>query len=749
MSTEASKTIGKSETAPRPGIGESGSTLQAMAAHTTARLEETGCYYGVEELGLKTDSYLKYESFHARMRAAVVNARESSKKICASPGVREVGESVVAFYTPEGDSIVLSTGIMVHVHTLSRFIKWMIDNDYERDPGIAHGDIFCNNDPFISDVHPPDLMNVIPVFWEGEVIGWVGAVAHQLEIGGVHGGANMSTTAERFGQGMIISAEKVGSNDEIRRDFLVRAEMNLRTPIYFILDEKAMVGACVEVRETVCELVREYGLDFYKRGIREIIEEGRRAHLERMKLQTVPGRYRGAAFCGHLFSGKRGASALSRDVIVHTPLEMNIATDGFMEIDFEGAGSSMWNAFNCPPSAMEGGFFVTLTQFMDYDGKVSDGCWFATNMLLPEGTWCNPGDHLTSTSSAWASLMPGFGCLQRMVSRAFLARGFYEEVFLGQCNTPIMEGGGINQYGQKFGGQNLECAAEGSGARGVMDGIDCGYVGWNPESDLGNIEIWEQTLPILYFGRRIWTDALGAGKYRSGATFSSLLKIHNSPIYNMVSTIHSDKVFDNQGLCGGYPGPSLRFSHVSRETNLDEIIAARKPLPHVEGDPHDPDMKKLVDGKFTTVEGIFLDDALTDGDLFQFFYNTAGGYGDPIERDPELARIDLDKGIQTPPILARVCGIVASYDDNTRRHAIDVEATDEARKAMREARLARAVPVQEWLDGEKKKIEARQLGDPAKEMFDDIFKVSPKWAEEYREFWGLPDEFDFGTNAIR
>ncbi|MCE2390213.1 MAG: hydantoinase B/oxoprolinase family protein [Proteobacteria bacterium] len=245
------------------GIGEAGRTLIEMASENSRLFEESGRYHGVYDLDLKQKSYLKYESFHARLRSAVVNARESAKKICASPGVREVGESVVALYTPEGDSIVLSTGIMVHVHPLSRFIKWIIDNDYESDPGIAPGDIFCNNDPFISDVHPPDLMNVIPIFWEDELVGWVGAVAHELEIGGVQGGANQSTTAERFGQGMMISAEKVGSNDEIRRDFLVRAEMNLRTPIYFILDEKAMVGACTEVRERVHEAIGEYGLDFY------------------------------------------------------------------------------------------------------------------------------------------------------------------------------------------------------------------------------------------------------------------------------------------------------------------------------------------------------------------------------------------------------------------------------------------------------------------------------------------------------
>jgi acetone carboxylase, alpha subunit len=732
------------EAAPeRRGIGPESLTLREALRRSRELLEQTGHYHGISDLRLKAENYLHYESLHARLRSAVVNARETSKKISASPGVREVGESVVALYTPEGDSVVLSTGIMVHVHTLSRFIQWMIERDYESDPGIAHGDVFANNDPFVSDVHPPDLMNVTPIFHGGELIGWVGAVAHELEIGGVYGGANQTTTAERFGQGMIVSAEKVATNDTIRRDFFVRAEMNLRTPVYFVLDEKAMVSACIDVREKVLEMVEQYGLDYYKRAIREIIEEGRRAHLQRMKMLTVPGRYRSAAYAGHLFEGKVGASPLSRNTIVHIPLEMTIDRKGFLTIDYEGAGRKMWNPYNCPPAAMDGGFFVTLTQFIDFDGKVNDGCWFATRMICPPGSWCNPGDDMTATSSAWGSLMPGFGSLQRMISRSFLARGFREEVFLGQVNTPIIEGGGINQYGLRFGGQNLECSAEGSGARAIMDGIDCGYVGWNPESDMGNVEIWEMILPILYLGRRIWCDSPGAGKYRAGATFSSLLMIHKTPLYNVVSTIHSDKVFDNQGMCGGYPGPTAKFEYVSRNTDLAERIARREPLPHVEGDPRRPDMSTLVGGEFKVVDGIFLEQPLRSGDLFQFFYNTGGGYGDPIERDPEAVRRDLDNGIQSLEVAASVYRVVARLDAETKRHVIDLEATRKSRAACREERGARAVPVKQWMAMERERLLRHELGREVKEMYNDVFGFSDRWGREYREFWNLPADFVF------
>ena len=80
--------------------------LREMLEQCEVRLAETGCYDGVTELTLKAESPLKYESLHTRLRSSVVSARETSKRISASPGVREVGESVVGLYTPEGDSVV-------------------------------------------------------------------------------------------------------------------------------------------------------------------------------------------------------------------------------------------------------------------------------------------------------------------------------------------------------------------------------------------------------------------------------------------------------------------------------------------------------------------------------------------------------------------------------------------------------------------------------------------------------------------
>src|SRR5699024_4926388 len=139
-------------------------TLKEQLLESDRLLKETGHYAGLQELKNRTEDTMKYESLHRNLRSFAVEVREMARSSSASPGVREVGEMVVAVYTVEGDAISLSTGIMVHVHTMSRFIKWMIQNGYEEDPGIRPGDIFANNDAFIGTVHVPDVMDVMPIY---------------------------------------------------------------------------------------------------------------------------------------------------------------------------------------------------------------------------------------------------------------------------------------------------------------------------------------------------------------------------------------------------------------------------------------------------------------------------------------------------------------------------------------------------------------------------------------------------------
>jgi acetone carboxylase, alpha subunit len=709
-------------------------------------MAETGCYDGITDLRLRQDNPLKFETLHTKLRALCVSAREMARRISASPGVREVGEMVVAIYTPEGDAIALSNGIMVHVHTMSRFIKWMIKQGYEADPGINPGDIFANNDAFIGTVQVPDVMDVVPIYYEGTLVGWAGAVCHELESGGITPGGDVCLAQERYTEGLFVCAEKIGTNDAIRRDYVIRCERNLRMPIYWVLDEKAKVASCIDMREAVKGLIGEIGLDYWMRVSKEFIEEGRRGQLARTRQLTVPGIYRGHTFYGHVTEGKPGFQPLGDpNWLYNIPIEMEITLDGTIKLDFEGTQPWGYHSMNCTPAGMDGGMFVTLTQHMNYEGLVNDGAWMGTELKLPYGTWTNPDNEKCATATSWALLLPAYGVFQRLLSRGFLGRGFVEEIFVGQVNSPMIEMGGESQYGTQFGMAHFECAAAGSGALAIKDGLDTAYVGWNPESDMGNIEIWEQNMPMLYIGRSIVPNSGGSGKYRGGCSFMSTWLINKTPHLRLVTSEHSSRVFDNAGMCGGYPAPTCQMHRVVRNTNINELTAARLPIPHTTGtDPHRSDLEKLVTGDHLTDEGPYISAPHKSGDIFTHSYNGGGGYGDVLERDPVKTAWDVENGFLTAEAARNVFGIVVRENLDTDEMEADLAATAAAREELRRERVRRAVPVAEWMAQESTRIRDQKFAFEVRRMYASAMRLSPRFSSEFRGFWGLEPSFTFG-----
>jgi acetone carboxylase alpha subunit len=396
---------------------------------------------------------------------------------------------------------------------------------------------------------------------------------------------------------------------------------------------------------------------------------------------------------------------------------------------------------NCTPAGMDGGMFVTLTQHMNFEGLVNDGAWMATELKLPEGTWTNPDNEMVATATSWALLLPAYGAFQRLLSRGFLARGFIEEVFVGQVNSPMIEMGGQSQYGTPFGMAHFECAAAGSGALAIKDGLDTAYVGWNPESDMGNIEIWEQNMPMVYIGRSIVANSGGAGKYRGGCSFVSTWLISKTAHLRLVTSEHSSRVFDNAGMCGGYPAPTCQKHRVVRNSNIKELAEKRLPLAHSPGtDPHTSELERRIGGKHEVVEGPYITAPHKDGDIFTHSYNGGGGYGDVLERDPVKTAWDVENGFLTREAADRVFGIVLTDDENGYPLA-DLKATKERRAAMRQARLKTAVPVAQWIADERQRVARQDFAPEVRKMYASAMKLSPRFTQEYRDFWRLDPGF--------
>ncbi len=65
------------------------------------------------------------------------------------------------------------------------------------------------------------------------------------------------------------------------------------------------------------------------------------------------------------------------------------------------------------------------------------------------------------------------------------------------------------------------------------------------------------------------------------------------------------------------------------------------------------------------------------------------------------------------------------------------------RDAFRSRRLARAIPVRDWVAAERERILAQEFVEPVKAMYAESMRLSPRWAAEYRGFWDLPEDFEY------
>jgi len=731
------------ELSQSPPAGNPPSLMEKLAL-SERQYRETGHYKGIDQLRLKQSDHFRYERVWAELRGALVSARETALHISASPIVRNIGELCFALYTPEGDSVVVSTGIITHVHTMSEGIKYMIRQGYEESPGIKEGDIFCNNDPTLGNVHTTDVHTIIPLFYEGELIGWAGGVAHQVDIGAGTPGHDPVASANRYEDGFYVTCEKVGSDHQLRKDWQIRAGLSTRTPIYWALDEKCRIAGCYIVKEALDRVITSEGIDYVRQFMDEAVEEGRQIFLARIKERLVPGIYETASFFDAPYADKAWHPEARIDYLMHAPLTLTIGSGGEFHMSMDGASAPVPMPFNASEGSMQGALWVLLTQTLIYDGKVNDGAYLAAGHYFPAGTWCNAQDHSLAYGSPWAFLIPSFTGLFRLLSRGYFARGFREEIVTGYGFTgdPLQGGGFLADGKTYFPVSNFELCAVGLGARGTMDGLDAAYAMWNPEADMGDAEVWETIESgLLYLSRRYKPDTAGYGRYRGGSGWEALRYVHGVQALQLYSFREGRVFHGGAGLYGGYPN-SADYKIRVHKTNMAQLAAARKPYPLGEADPSDSELERLVQGEFIrTNEGMMFPEAFEDGDLFLSLFSGGPGYGDPLERDPQSVARDVLDHVYLPETAERAFGVVVRT--SSEEVAVDEAATKIARENLRLRRSARAVSYEEFYARERELVITGQLSGPVRQMYRQSMQLSPSWAAKFKQFWNLPDTFSF------
>lgn len=732
------------------GIGPDGKTLLEILEESERLYRETGRYWGIERLELYEKDPLRWERDRAYLRSLMVIARESATRIAASPITRSIGETCWVLYTPEGDSIVLSTGIIVHVHTMSEEIKWMIRRGYEENPGIKDGDVFIGNDPALGNVHTTDVHTITPVFYDGILVGWIGSVTHQVDIGANTPGHDICTSSARFEDGLYMECELVMRDGKVFPHYYERSRRGVRTPLYYDLDEKARLAGNEMAKRGLIQFIEKNGLDYYLKLIREIIEKSREDYLARTMERLVPGRYRTVSFSETPYITEAWQPHAKDDWIHPLPMEITITENGEWVVDLEGsAGTGPW-PWNGAISPFMGGFWVVMTQIIGYSETVNEGFVKAVKLKLPEKCWVGDPNPYLSRQVPWCFLIPQMQALYRTVAMGAFSRGIVEEGASGYGMTadPVQGGGVTNGKtghppGIYYPISTFEIAGQGLGANAVRDGLDYGYAMWNPEADIGDVEEWERIQAgFIYLARKIRANTAGYGERRGGSGYAHVAVFFGSD-ENVVQNLNMGKGFTGSGLYGGYPSATA-YTLLARGVDFERLVRDKAPYP-LSDDPMKPEFEKHLRDYCRYIERLdwstHFPRMLAEGDIYYFKQNGGPGYGDPLDRPLELCEDDLNEGIYTPEIMERVYGVRASYDEKLGVWRVDKNESEKLREKIKKERLERALNFAEFYREEREIILSSQFTRPVARMYQEQKEVSPRWWKEFTEFWQIPEDF--------
>jgi len=527
-------------------------------------------------------------------------------------------------------------------------VKWTLENRSDN-PGITEGDMFLANDPWVGAAHQMDVMLLCPVFWKGELFCWVTNCLHQYDIGGITPGSFCPSARDAFDEGILIPPIKIVERDSIRRDIEELYLRSSRKPSAVALDFRAQLAGNMTARERVLALVRRYGADTVKGVMRKILDDGERAFLA--KLERLPdGVWRDRTYVECCRPGDRAA---------HRVMLTLRKTGRKLVFENEGTGPQA-GGINATYSGWRGAIMVALNELMCWEQYYAVGGALRHVEFNPTPGTLNCADFPASVSTAPVQCMeisvyPAYNVLSKMLypdpelRRDLMCIG-------GTSQWPATIFRGIDQWGERYGYLLVDPIGGAIGAFSHADGISTGGQSRTPICKLPNVEHTEQSFPVLFLYRKEITDSGGAGKWRGGLSAESCFIPHGTDRIVQDTLSSGNAIPTSTGMMGGYPGAVNRYRFKHDTDVLDRM--KRSDLPG--------DIDELK-GQSETLQLRQQDFVQEPSDVYAVLWSAAGGFGDPLERDPAKVEADVANGDVSETAAKEIYGVVIGDAASTAR----------------------------------------------------------------------------------
>jgi N-methylhydantoinase B len=534
------------------------------------------------------------------------------RRTAYSAAVREGDDFSSGLFDGQGRLIAQGHFSPAHIGAMPNVIRNIAA--YIPPESMVAGDVIIFNDSDLGTGHLPDIVMVMPVFRDGRLVGYAGATAHHIDVGGASPGSQeIAGVHETYQEGLRLLPVRLFRGGELDRDILRIILGNVRVPDKLQGDLFAQRNAAHVGMTRLLALYEEYGDATLARIFEEILAVSE-ARMRDYLRQLPAGSY---AFEDFLDDAGPG----SDPVRFHVRVTVGA---GEIELDFSESDDQVAAGMNS--------YFNFTRAWGNFSAMVLAGAIMPQNegtvrpirITAREGSFFNP--RFPAPSGGRAALQVR---IFEVVNGA-LAQAVPHRAMAGFSHWANPNFGGIDdatgktfvQYDLLFGGYGGQHDKDGEEA--LTPVMNCTNI---------PVEIYEQGGPMRVRRLELIPDSGGAGTFRGGLGLRKDVEVLSSDA--RVSLLCDRHRFQPYGLFGGRPG------------RLAETILN----PDGEATPlHSKETRTL-----------------RHGDVVSFRLAGAGGYGDPAGRDPARIADDVADGYVTAEGAARDYGASVAPDGTVRR----------------------------------------------------------------------------------
>lgn len=608
-----------------------------------------------------------FEILLHRMWQITSEMAQTMVKVSGSAVTAEARDYMTSLYTAEGNCLMLGAGVTLHGATGPLGLKYIIEK-YSKNPGISDGDFWLINDTAICSPHQPDWVIFTPIFYGGEIVAWSGTMTHMPDIGSIDPGGFCPSAREIYHEGMRIQGIKFGERGEMRPDIEATLLGMSRDPGMLGLEIRAQMAAGTTAKRRVLETIEEFGIESFMQLCVDLplYSEMRL----RSRLKEIPdGTWRTIEYLED--------DGLT-DTIYKCVGTLTKTGDG-LTFDFAGTSEQSPTYVNCAKPVVNGAVFTAIATLVGYDIPWNSGILNCVNINIPDGTIISATTSPRSLGSIGGATLCLDACLI-LVSEMLLSSGIekYRRDASAQWNASVsgVVIAGVDQRDNYAVTIVMDELGGGMGARCYADGVDVAGFFMVLESLMPNVERMEYLFPMLYIYRREGMDTAGAGKFRGGCANEMAFTLHDARAggIDVIGHGFGSEAAIGPGLYGGYPAATWQHRVITNSDINKRIKDGTVPA----------DLSELS-GDHELMRAQFRKELHTNDIYCNHFYG-GGGYGDPLDREPERVGKDvMDKRVSLESART-IYGVV--IDPCTLQ--VDLAQTQLVRDQVRENRRATA-----------------------------------------------------------